>query len=179
MASTGPCTIPALSCTTLTILTHRRRPSQPRRLFPPLLVSRNLRGAGLFSANARVGGHTVVVTQTSTAGAATAAPPSGPNTAGIAAGVVVAVVVVGAIVGGVFFYMRRRRNHEIEEEHRRNAAVSSFINGGHPPSSSSSHSDSRLDPVMAQRRMSDGSIADNQDYSRKILRVSPDCSMAC
>ncbi len=138
MASTGPCTIPALSCTTLTILTHRRRPSQPRRLFPPLLVSRNLRGAGLFSANALVGGHTVVVTQTSTAGAATAAPPSGPNTAGIAAGVVVAVVVVGAIVGGVFFYMRRRRNHEIEEEHRRNAAVSSFINGGHPPSSSSS-----------------------------------------
>jgi cell wall integrity and stress response component len=31
--------------------------------------------------------------------------------------------------------------------------------------------DTRLDPVMAQRRLSSGSIADNQDYSRRILRV--------
>ncbi|KAI1770213.1 hypothetical protein F4818DRAFT_433820 [Hypoxylon cercidicola] len=97
----------------------------------------------------------------------------GPNVAGIAAGVVVGVVVVAAIIGGIFFWLRRKRNAEIEEEHRRNAAVNAFISGGGKPPSSSgglSMSDSRLDPVM-NRRMSDGSIADNQDYSRRILRV--------
>ncbi|TDZ21676.1 Cell wall integrity and stress response component 1 [Colletotrichum sidae] len=97
----------------------------------------------------------------------------GTNVAGIAAGVVVGVVVVLAIVGGAFFYVRRKRNQEIEEEHRRNAAVNAFIGGSKPPSSSGvSMSDSRMDPTLAHRRMSDGSIADNQDYSRKILRVT-------
>ncbi|GJC91518.1 transmembrane alpha-helix domain-containing protein [Colletotrichum higginsianum IMI 349063] len=97
----------------------------------------------------------------------------GPNTAGIAAGVVVGVVVVAAILGGIYFFIRRRRNAEIEEEHRRNAAVNAFIGGPKPPSSSGmSMSDSRMDPTLAHRRMSDGSIADNQDYSRKILRVT-------
>ena len=94
----------------------------------------------------------------------------GSNTAGIAAGVVVGVVVLSAAGAALFFHLRRKKNREIEEEHRRNAAVNSFM--GKPPSSSGmSISDSRLDPVMAQRRMSDGSIADNQDYSRRILRV--------
>lgn len=99
---------------------------------------------------------------------------SKPNTAGIAAGVVVGVVGVAAIIGGIFFFVRRRRNAEIEEDHRRNAAVNAFINGSKPPGSSGSISmtDARLDPVMAHRRMSDGSIADNEDYSRRILRVS-------
>lgn len=99
---------------------------------------------------------------------------SGPNVAAIAAGVVVGVVVIAAIGGGAIFFVRRRRNAEIEEEHRRNAAVNAFINGSKPPGSSGSISmtDSRLDPVMAHRRLSDGSIADNQDYSRRILRVS-------
>jgi cell wall integrity and stress response component len=72
--------------------------------------------------------------------------------------------------------MRRRRNRQVEEEYRRNAAVSEFVAGGKSHSSNSgsygSYSDTRLDPtVMAQRRMSDGSIADNQDYSRRILKV--------
>jgi cell wall integrity and stress response component len=94
------------------------------------------------------------------------------NTAGIVAGTVVAVVVVLAAVGGVFLYMRRKRNKEIEDEHRRNAAVSAFV--GKPPSTSDgmSMADARLDPVLVQRRLSDGSIADNQDYSRRILRVT-------
>jgi cell wall integrity and stress response component len=98
----------------------------------------------------------------------------GPNVAAIAAGVVVGVVVLGAGIGALFFVVRRKRNAEIEEEHRRNAAVNAFINGSKPPGSSGSISmtDSRLDPVMAHRRMSDGSIADNQDYSRRILRVT-------
>lgn len=80
-------------------------------------------------------------------------------------------------MGGIFFYMRRRRNKELEEEHRRNAAISTFF-PGKPPNSSGGYSvsDARLDPVMAQRRVSNGSIADNEDYSRKILRVSDSLS---
>lgn len=88
----------------------------------------------------------------------------GTNTGAIAGGVVVGVLAVASIIGGIMFYLRRKRNREIEEEHHRNA-VNSFT--GKTPSIT----DSRLDPVMAQRRMSDGSIADNHDYSRKILRV--------
>ncbi|KPM34181.1 hypothetical protein AK830_g12393 [Neonectria ditissima] len=98
---------------------------------------------------------------------------SGPNTAAIAAGSVVGVLALLAIIGAAVFFVRRRRNAEIEEEHRRNAAVNAFINGSKPPGSAGSISmtDSRLDPVMAHRRLSDGSIADNQDYSRRILRA--------
>lgn len=98
---------------------------------------------------------------------------SGSNTAAIAGGVVAGVAVVAAGIGGLFFWMRRKRNAEIEEEHRRNAAVNAFISGAKPPGSSDgiSMTDSRLDPVMAHRRLSDGSIADNEDYSRRILRV--------
>ena len=108
----------------------------------------------------------------------------GTNVGGIVAGVVVGVVVIAAAIGGGFLWLRRKRNQEIEEEHRRNAAVNAFM--GKPPGSSGSGgvsmTDSRLDPVMAHRRMSDGSIADNQDYSRRILRVSPfppGASMGC
>lgn len=97
----------------------------------------------------------------------------GSNTVGIAVGVVIGVIVLSAVLGGAFFFVRRRRNAEIEEDHRRNAAVNAFINGSKPPGSSGSISmtDARLDPVLAHRRMSDGSIADNEDYSRRILRV--------
>ncbi|KAM0277274.1 hypothetical protein ACHAQH_005933 [Verticillium albo-atrum] len=98
----------------------------------------------------------------------------GPSIGGIIAGVVVGVVAIAAIAGGIFWWMRKKRNSEIEEEHRRNAAVNSFIAGAKPPGSSGgiSMTDSRMDPGFAHRRMSDGSIADNQDYSRKILRVT-------
>ncbi|KAG5924656.1 hypothetical protein E4U42_004573 [Claviceps africana] len=118
------------------------------------------------------GGATIIET------AVTTEPPSsqkgGPSVAGIAAGVVVGVVAAAAIIGGVLFFFKRKRNSEIEEEHRRNAAVNAFISGSKPPSShgSISMTDSRLDPVIAHRRMSDGSIADNEDYSRRILRVT-------
>lgn len=98
---------------------------------------------------------------------------SSANVGGIVAGVVVGVVVLLAIAGGFIFWHRRRRNQEIEEEHRRNAAVNAFMK---PPGSSGGYSvenDSRMDPVMAQRRLSSGSIADNEDYSRRILRVCP------
>ena len=91
--------------------------------------------------------------------------------AGIAAGVVVGVVAVSAIAGGVLFYVRKRKRRNLEEEYKQNAAGS--YNTLKPATSSAgSTSDSRLEPsVMMQRRQSDGSIADNQDYSRRILKV--------
>ena len=63
----------------------------------------------------------------------------------------------------------------MEEEYRRNVAGGY---GAKPPTSSAgSVSDARLEPsVMMQRRQSDGSIADNQDYSRRILKV---CKLSC
>lgn len=122
-----------------------------------------------------IGGQTVVVTAPASSSSGTTSSSSssgGPNKAAIAAGVVVGVVAIAAIAGGIFLFLRHRRNRAVEEEYRRNAAVSSFITGGNPPTSSGTSFDTRLDPVMAQRRMSDGSIADNQDYSRRILKVT-------
>lgn len=127
-----------------------------------------------------VGGQTVVVTasssSTGTSSAEKISSSSGPSKAGIAAGVVIGIVAIAAIAGGIFLFIRNKKRREVEEEYRRNAAVSGFIHGGKPPTSSggaSSFNDTRLDPaVMAQRRMSDGSIADNQDYSRRILKVT-------
>ncbi|KAL6721127.1 Protein SLG1 [Lecanora helva] len=99
-------------------------------------------------------------------------PPSGgPNKAGIAAGVVVGIVALSAIIGGAFLFFRNRKKRALEENYRRNL-VESY--GPKPPhSSAGSTSDSRLEPsVMMQRRQSDGSIADNQDYSRRILKIT-------
>ena len=95
---------------------------------------------------------------------------SGSNKAGIAAGVVVGIVALSAIAGGIFFFLRNRKRRAVEEEYRRNVAGDY---GAQPPTSSAgSVSDARLEPsVMMQRRQSDGSIADNQDYSRRILQV--------
>ncbi|KAL8721335.1 MAG: hypothetical protein Q9225_001947 [Loekoesia sp. 1 TL-2023] len=98
-------------------------------------------------------------------------PSKGPNTAGIAAGVVVGVIAICAIAGGFYFFLRNRKRRAIEEEYQRNTA-NPFETESKPPPSSCSMSDSRLEPsVMMQRRLSDGSIADNQDYSRRILKV--------
>jgi len=126
-------------------------------------------------------GSTVVVTAapgTSEAASASASAhaKSKPNKTAIAVGVVVGIVVIGAIAGGLYLFVRNKKRREVEEEYRRNAATSTLIAGGKPPTSSggaSSFTDTRLDQAtMAQRRMSDGSIADNQDYSRRILKVT-------
>ncbi|KAL9003766.1 MAG: hypothetical protein Q9188_003371 [Gyalolechia gomerana] len=96
----------------------------------------------------------------------------GPNTAGIAAGVVVGVVAICAIAGGLFFFLRNRKRRAIAEAYQSNSA-NPFETESKPPPSSCSMSDPRLEPsVMMQRRQSDGSIADNQDYSRRILKVT-------
>ena len=112
---------------------------------------------------------TIVVTASGKASSqvssSTGAKAKGTNTAGIAAGVVVGVVATCAIAGGLFFFLRNRKRRAIEEEFHRNSA--------NPLPTTSNMSDSRLEPsVMMQRRQSDGSIADNRDYSRRILKVS-------
>ncbi|KAF2641501.1 hypothetical protein P280DRAFT_479882 [Massarina eburnea CBS 473.64] len=107
------------------------------------------------------------------AAAASASASSSPNTAGIAAGVVVGVVGLAAIIGGVFLWLRQKKRREVEEEYRRQAAVNNFVGGGKQMhTSNSSMTDSRLDPDFLARRQSNGSIADNEDYSRRILKVT-------
>jgi len=119
-----------------------------------------------------VGGSTVTVVN---GASGSSSSKSGGSKAGIAAGAVVGIIAVAAIIGGTWFFLRARKRRAVEEEYRRNATINSFIQ---KPGSTSSISDSRLEPsVMMQRRMSDGSIADNQDYSRRILKVTnPDGS---
>ncbi|KAF2018496.1 hypothetical protein BU24DRAFT_172198 [Aaosphaeria arxii CBS 175.79] len=97
---------------------------------------------------------------------------SGPNKVGIAVGVVVGVLALAAIIGGVLLFLRHKRRREVEEEYRRQAAVNSFVSGGKLHTSNSSMTDSRLDPEFMNRRQSNGSIADNEDYSRRILKVT-------
>lgn len=112
-------------------------------------------------------------TQAAATSAETQKQSKGPNTAGIVAGVVVGLAAIGAIAGGLFFFLRNRKRRAQEEQNQRDNAENPFETESKPPPSSHSMSDSRLDPsVMMQRRQSDVSIADNQDYSRRILQVS-------
>lgn len=92
----------------------------------------------------------------------------GTSKAGIAAGAVVGVIAVIAMGVGGFLVVRRNRRRQAEEEYRAAVAAKEFTASIRKP-----QPDTRLDPVMLQqRRMSDGSIADNQDYSRRILKVT-------
>ncbi|KAF2007952.1 hypothetical protein P154DRAFT_528599 [Amniculicola lignicola CBS 123094] len=113
---------------------------------------------------------TAVVTQTSTG--APKSKSSGSNKTAIAVGVVVGVVALAGIIIGVMLYLRHQRRRQVEEEYRRQAAANSFVAGGKLHTSNSSMTDSRLDPEFMMRRASNGSIADNEDYSRRILQVT-------
>ncbi|RMD44714.1 hypothetical protein DV735_g247, partial [Chaetothyriales sp. CBS 134920] len=125
------------------------------------------------TASAPVASTTTDVSSTETS--AKSSGGSGTSKVGIAVGVVVGVVVLAAIVGALLFWMRRRRRLAIEEEHRRNAAAAAASGFG-GKSETSSAIDQRLDPVSSlHRRNSLGSIADEQDFSRRILQVrNPD-----
>jgi hypothetical protein len=109
---------------------------------------------------------------------------SGSSAGGIAAGVIVAVLVVCAIFGGVLFYFRRKRQQEegvqeIGGDHKdlKDMSFGSTVGGKEQPRPSMWAPDERMDSGTAQHRVSTGSIADNQDFSRRILQVCS--SSAC
>ncbi|KAF8250108.1 hypothetical protein K440DRAFT_541866 [Wilcoxina mikolae CBS 423.85] len=89
--------------------------------------------------------------------------PNPINKASVAAGAVVGVLAIIGLGVGVWIFLRKRRRQKVEEEYRKSAAVRGFTQ---KPAS-----DHRLDPGMVQKRDSVGSIADNQDYSRRILKA--------
>lgn len=119
-------------------------------------------------------GETIVVTAPGQADA-TSQPSNGSGGSskiGVAVGVVVGVIALCALIGGGLFFIRHRKRKAVEEEYRRNQAIGSFVTGDKPHSKGGSSSDSRLDPSLVQhRRQSDGSIADEMDFSRRILQV--------
>ncbi|KAL7272472.1 Protein SLG1 [Rhizina undulata] len=103
-------------------------------------------------------------TSGSSSSSSAAGSGSAVNKAGAAAGAVVGVVAAIAAGAGIWIFMRKRRREKVEEEYRRSAAAREF--------NKKPEQDHRLEPVMLQRRDSAGSIADNQDYSRRILKVT-------
>lgn len=122
-------------------------------------------------------GETIVVTASGQANATNQASSGsgsggGSSKVGIAVGVVVGVIVICALIGGGVFFIRHRKRKAVEDEYRRNQAINSFVTGDKPNSQGGSASDQRLDPALVHhRRQSDGSIADNMDFSRRILQV--------
>lgn len=125
-------------------------------------------------------GKTVIITQTPAAAAATTSAGAAEksqkggstNTAGVAAGVVVAVVVIAALAGAAFFFWRRRQRQQADSGHQQLSDYSNSNSSRPMTFRPAPGPDARIDPdAMAQRRMSDGSIADNEDYSRRILKV--------
>jgi tetrahydromethanopterin S-methyltransferase subunit F len=94
---------------------------------------------------------------------------------GIVVGVVVAIVIVGALAGFAFIFFRRRQRAEMDE-FKKNSDITSFVGSGStmvdPNRPQMWAPDQRLDTGTTSNRISNGSIADNQDYSRRILQVS-------
>lgn len=99
----------------------------------------------------------------------------GSSKVGIAVGVVVGILVLSALIGGGIYFMRLRKRKAVEEEYRRNQGINTYATSDKTHSKGGS-ADQRLDPsILHHRRQSDGSIADEMDYSRRILQVrNPD-----
>lgn len=90
---------------------------------------------------------------------------NGISPGAIAAAVIVSVLGVAGIIAAVIFFLKWRKGRDEMSAHRRIQSTNAFG----PPITN----DSRLDPSMVERRTSNGSIfADNEDYSRRILRVA-------
>lgn len=124
------------------------------------------------------GPNTIVVTasafsQPTTTVAPTSSGGGGPNKAAIVAGAVVGIVGLAAIIGAATFYIRTKKRRELEDERRRHESIIRIVNNKAEKANSFAGSDERLDPTaMFQKRESTGSIMDNQDYSRRILKVT-------
>lgn len=84
---------------------------------------------------------------------------------GAAAGIVIGILILAAIGGGAFIYFRRRRKVDYQKQYSYDSSPGSL--------NRPFRVDQRLEPGMVQKRESVGSLADEQDYSRKILRVPP------
>jgi cell wall integrity and stress response component len=129
---------------------------------------------GYFSPSSSSSSSVTSSTATSSSTSTAAATSKKSSPVGIVVGVIVAVVVVGALAGFAFFYFRRRQNAEMDE-FKKNSDISSFVGSGSTAIDSNRPQmwapDQRLDTNTAGNRISNGSIADNQDYSRKILQV--------
>ncbi|KAK9354365.1 hypothetical protein V1523DRAFT_408237 [Lipomyces doorenjongii] len=116
---------------------------------------------------------------------------SGGGIAGIVIGVIAGLAIIAALV---FFFIRHRRHNDDDDDWldyhgakgKSRGLGGDFSNNNptaapampHEKLSSNSFNsgrvaivDQRLNPVMMERRLSDGSLSDEQDYSRKILRV--------
>lgn len=119
---------------------------------------------------------------------------------GAIGGIVVGVIAALAILALILFFWRRRANSRNDAYIGGNKSPSGFsdpfgvrvvedktsmsstpgaavptasFGGLQPPDNSFMAVDQRLNPVMlGERRLSEGSIADERDYSRKILRVA-------
>jgi cell wall integrity and stress response component len=119
-------------------------------------------------------GETIVITAPGQADATNQASGGGGGSSkiGIAVGVVVGVILLCALVGAGILFIRHRKRKAVEDEYRRNQAINSFVTGDKPQSKGGSILDQRLDPALVHhRRQSDGSIADEMDFSRRILQV--------
>lgn len=125
---------------------------------------------------------------TSTSSTASASSSSGSsdhkkktNLVGPVVGGVVGGIAAIAVVSLLFFFLRRRSSAKHDAE----LADSAYFNAvkrdnstltrplSNPFLSKEDFTDQRLNPVMlGRRRISEGSLADEADYSRKILRVA-------
>src|SRR5271154_5399767 len=96
-------------------------------------------------------------------------------TGGAAAGIVIGILALMAVGVGAFFFIRRRRRIDYQKQWEGSSNFGSSPGSLNRPFGT----DQRLEPGMVQKRESVGSLADNQDYSRKILRVTPPLRLAC
>lgn len=142
----------------------------------PTATSKGSSSSGQSPSVITKAGQTIVVTASSSASGHSSS--GGSSKVGVAVGVVVGVLAIAAIVGGLILLMKHRRRKAVEEEYKRNAANAEFLRQKSGKSETSSTNDNRLDQAatFTHRRQSIGSIADENDFSRRILQVSDSSS---
>jgi cell wall integrity and stress response component len=117
---------------------------------------------------------TMTVAPSMTASTSSSSSKKSSSPVGIVVGVIVGIVIVGALAGAGFIFLRRRQKQEVDELKKQNdlpAFVGAKVDQARPQMWAP---DSRLDNDASGRRVSNGSIADNQDFSRRILQVNSD-----